>query len=189
MSSHSQKLPRRSIFAFLLCCSFLLLANTTLASSSAEEADNAAHTKIGDKTPPISVQKLSGDTFSSKANEGKILVVNFWATWCGPCQVEMPLLQKQIWEKYSSSPDFAMIAIAREQTQPVVAAFQKKHPQYTFPLAVDPKRSTYSLFADSGIPRTYLIDRHGKIIYQSLGYDPRNIPDLDQAIKSALASR
>jgi thiol-disulfide isomerase/thioredoxin len=187
MNSQGQTVSRRRIFASLLC-SFLLLGNTALAGTGKEEADAAAHTRVGDKMPSISVEKISGDSFSYAGDEGKVLVLNFWATWCGPCQVEMPRLQKEIWEKYNS-PSFVMIAIAREQTQDVVVAFQKRHPQFTFPIAVDPHRSTYSLFADSGIPRTYVIDRHGRIVYQNLGYGPQDIPDLDHAIQAALASK
>jgi len=82
-----------------------------------------------------------------------------------------------------------MIAIAREQTQDTIASFQKSHAAYSFPLAYDPDRTTYKLFADSGIPRSYVVDRHGIIVYQSVGYEPNNIDDLDHAIQSALARK
>ena len=189
MNSERRTVSPRRISTFLLFCAFLLLSNTVLASTGQDAADTAAHTHVGDRMPHISVQKVSGDSFSYADDEGKVLVVNFWATWCGPCQIEMPRLQKDIWEKYNSSPSFAMIAIAREQTQDVVVAFQKKHSIFTFPMAIDPHRSTYSLFADSGIPRTYVVDRHGTIVYQSLGYGSQDITDLDHAIQSALAAK
>ncbi len=138
--------------------------------------------------PPISVQELSGNTFSLADEKGKVVVVNFWATWCGPCQVEMPRLEKEIWQKYKSS-SFAFVAIAREQTKDTVASFQRTHSAYTFPLAYDPQRSTYSLFADSGIPRTYVVDRHGTIVFQSVGYSPEDFSRLDLAIQQALAAK
>lgn len=138
--------------------------------------------------PSISVQEVSGNTFSLAAEKGKVVVVNFWATWCGPCMVEMPRLQKEIWQKYKS-PSFAFVAIAREQTKDVVVAFQQTHSSYTFPLAYDPQRSTYALFADSGIPRTYVVDRHGTIVFQSVGYAEEDFSNLDRAIQKALAAK
>jgi len=169
-------------FALALLC-LLLLGG---AANARSDGDTAAHTKVGDRMPAITVQEVSGSTFSLAREQGKVVVVNFWATWCPPCRAEMPLLEKEIWEKYKSRPDFAMIAIAREQSQQTIADFQKHHP-FTYPLAYDPHRAVYARFADSGIPRTYVVDRHGKIVFQSLGYEPGDVGALDKAIEKALA--
>lgn len=150
--------------------------------------NRATHTKIGEKMPAFSVHEISGPTFSTARERGKVVVVNFWATWCGPCQVEMPKLETDIWDKYKSNPQFAMVAIAREQTKDVVAKFQQHHP-YTFPLAYDPDRSVYKQFADLGIPRTYVVGKHGRIVFQSVGYDMSGLASLDKAIQKALSAK
>lgn len=174
----------RSIKAISMFVSCVLM----LIGCRADAFDDAAHTRIGDMAPTFSVQETSGDTFSIVAERGKVVLVNFWATWCGPCQVEMPMLEKQIWQKYKSSPDFAMIGIARQESRETVSDFQKHH-SFTYPLAYDPDRSAYKLFADSGIPRVYVIDRHGRIVFQSMGYSSDGLGSLDKAVEKALATK
>lgn len=145
------------------------------------------HTKVGQRMPAFTVKEISGKNFSMTHERGKVVVVNFWATWCPPCRVEMPKLEQEIWEKYKTNPHFAMVAIARQQSEATIADFAKTHAQFTYPLAYDPDRKVYAKFADAGIPRSYVVDKHGKIVFQSLGYQTGDIVKLNRAVQKALA--
>jgi len=175
----------KRIAALLLA---LTLQPATLpAQACSTEHDPATHTKVGDQMPPISVTDTSGKTFSLADQRGKVVLINFWATWCGPCKFEIPRIEKEIWQKYQSSPNFTMVAIAREQTTQEIAAFPQAN-HFTFPIASDPKRSTYKLFADSGIPRSYVVSPTGKILFQTVGYCPTDFDALKRTIEQTLAA-
>lgn len=145
-----------------------------------------AYTKVGQQMPPFSVTTLDGTQLKIADLQGKVVFVNFWATWCGPCWEELPRLEKEVWQKHKSSADFVMVAIARQQSEQEIAAFRKEY-DLSFPMAADPQRETYSLFAKGGIPRGYVVGTDGKILYQSLGYDPAEFDQMKKVIEKALA--
>lgn len=119
--------------------------------------------------PSISVTTLDKVEIKTAELKGKVLLINFWATWCPPCLAELPRLEKEVWQKYKSA-NFVMVAIAREQTNDEIKEFRDKN-HLTFPLASDLDREIYKVFGNGGIPRSYIVGTDGKILYQSIGYD------------------
>ena len=104
-------------------------------------------TEVGQMAPDFTVQTLDGSTFSLSANRGKVVLVNWFATWCGPCKEEMPHLQTEVWEQFKGQ-DFAMVSIAREETLQVVQPFVAKY-KVTWPFALDPDRKAYANYASA----------------------------------------
>jgi peroxiredoxin len=129
-------------------------------------------TKIGDPAPNVTFNLVDGRQVRLSDYRGKVVLLNFFATWCRPCQVELPHLQ-QIWSDLRHD-DFVVLVVGREETQDSVADFQAEK-NFTFPMAYDSDRSAYGLFADDGIPRTYLIGKDGTILYQSIGFGEHEV--------------
>ena len=165
----------RTLIIILVLCLVLIAA----CSKKTEEPTPAgtALTKVGQLAPDFTVQTLDGGTFSLSANRGKVVLVNWFATWCGPCKEEMPYLQKEVWERFGGN-DFAMVSVAREETLQVVQPFVAKY-KVTWPFALDPERKAFANYAEAFIPRNYVIDRQGKILFQSQGFER---PEFDEMI-------
>jgi len=138
-------------------------------TTTAAQTDTTTLTRIGDKAPVFSCNTIDGKTIDISKLQGKIIMINFFATWCGPCNLELPLLQKNIWDKYKDNHDFELIILGRQHTEKEVSDFviSKK---FTMPFAPDPNREIYKLYATQFIPRNIIIGKDSKIIFQSIGY-------------------
>lgn len=151
---------------------FLILALALLAiGAKAQAPDNTTLTKVGDTAPEFTFSTAKDKTANIKDYHGKIVLLNFWATWCPPCRAELPRVQKEIWEKYKDNPKFAMFAFAREEGWEKVLPFKEQN-KYTFAMLPDEKRAIFKLYATQSIPRNVVLDENGRIIYQSIGYSP-----------------
>ena len=117
--------------------------------------------------------------------KGKVVLINLFATWCGPCQTELAEVQETLWPKYKDNQDFLLLVIGREHTDEQLQKYNERK-QFTFPLYPDPKREVFSLFAEKYIPRAYLFDKEGKLIYSSVGYTEEEFQILMTTIESAL---
>lgn len=141
---------------------------------------------IGDKAPNFTCTTLNGETISLDELQGKVVLVNFFATWCGPCVREMPYLQSEVFETIRTD-DFFMIAIAREQQVNEVTEFKNtKGKGFTFPMAVDTDGSIYNLFAARFIPRNFVIDKEGVVKWESGGLSEPQFQDLVNLIRKEL---
>ena len=148
------------------------------------EGEAGALTRVGQLVPDFVVTTLDGIKFDTAALRGKVLVLSFWATWCEPCQEELPRLDREVWQVFRSE-NFALVAIAREQTQTEIGAYQKRK-HLTMPMAADPRRTIFDRFATEGIPRTYLVGADGRMVYQTLGYMPSDFGHMKSLIRKEL---
>lgn len=140
---------------------------------------------LGSPMPQFTLSSSVYGNLASADLKGKVVLINMFATWCGPCQGELAEIQKVLWPKYKDNPNFCLVVIGREHTDEQLAAYNKKK-GFTFPLYPDPKRGAYSKFADSTIPRADLYNKEGKLVYSSIGYSQEEFAKLLKAIEEAL---
>lgn len=172
---------KSKIFLFII----LLFTCRVVVGQAANEPDKATLLVKDQSVPPFKFEISKGKIVSFNDYKGKIVLINFFATWCGPCRRELPLVQEQIWNKHKDNPKFAMLTFGREHSWDEVLKFGKDR-NLSFPLLPDLKRKAFGLFASEGIPRSFLIDESGKIIYLSQGFDENHFSELKNMIDSKL---
>jgi peroxiredoxin len=139
---------------------------------------------IGDLAPPFEVTTLDGAAFSLGEQRGRVVLVNFFATWCPPCREELPHLEREVWKRFSDER-FALIVVGREEGDEVLQPFVDQH-GYTFPVAGDPDRSVYSKYASRYIPRNIVIGPDGTVLFQSQGFERDEFETMIAVIERAL---
>ena len=118
--------------------------------------------------PGFTLQDIDGKTHSLADYRGKVVLVNFWATWCPPCRAEMPSIER-LYASMKGKP-FVVLALDQGESVDSVFAFMGQlSPSPTFPVLLDSKSQAAHAFGVMGIPSTYLIDQQGRIVAQAIG--------------------
>ena len=115
---------------------------------------------------------------------GKLVFIDLYATWCPPCRQELARVQSDVIDRFAGR-DFVFLPISRGETHQTVAAFREKT-GYTFPMGLDPSQTVYDRYASNYIPRNFLIDRNGKVVLASVGYDPEEFDEMIKTIEKTL---
>ncbi|NLP10268.1 redoxin domain-containing protein [bacterium] len=132
-----------------------------------------AESRMNKPAPDFTLPALNGGMVTLSEQKGKVVVVDFWATWCGPCKMSFPFLQ-QMYERYQKNPDVLILALntwEREkgpQREQLVRRFIKEN-NYTFPVLFD--ANYVEKYGVTGIPTKFIIDKQGQIAFQSIGFN------------------
>ena len=151
-----------------------------------EQAEVEATTlvKVGQVAPDFSVEMLDGRTIKLSELRGKVVMLCFWATWCPPCRQEMAHLQEGVIDHFAGK-DLVVLPISRGEQRDVVEKFIADN-GYTFGVGLDPERAIYDLYASNFVPRTFIINKRGKVVYRVAGYDEETAKAVNAAIAKAL---
>ncbi|MDR0694958.1 MAG: redoxin domain-containing protein [Prevotellaceae bacterium] len=168
----------------LLCVAFACRNRTT----QIEDASRGYIVKVGDDAPDFDIQYLDGSTERLSSYRGKIVMLQFTASWCGVCRKEMPYIERDIWQKYKENLDFALIAVDYKEPADTTQKFAETI-QVTYPLTLDESGGKFHLYAaqGAGVTRNIIIDRDGKIAFLTRLYDPDEFAGMVRVIEELLA--
>jgi peroxiredoxin len=119
--------------------------------------------------PDFTLESRSGDNIRLEDHRGEVVMLNFWASWCGPCRQEMPLMD-DIYSRYQDL-GFTILAVNVDENRDEALRFLDKVP-VSYPVLYDPESSVSELYEVPAMPTTVMIDRDGNARYIHYGYKP-----------------
>ncbi|MGH9842678.1 MAG: redoxin family protein [Blastocatellia bacterium] len=137
---------------------------------------------LGD-TMLFTLSRLDGSQFRLGDHRGKVIVINFWATWCGPCLTEMPLFEKTL-AKYKDDKNVVFLAVSTDEDRELVTPFLRQH-KFNLPAAYAEYLDYH--FMINSIPTTIILDRNGQVSFRQAGFNPREdfVASLSERIEEA----
>ncbi len=169
----------------ILSVSLVLVSLSSFGQIPVKEipADYGYVVKIGDQLPEFSTKLLDGNNISSADLKGKIVMLQFTASWCSVCRKEMPFIEKDIWQKQKTNQNFMLIGIDLDEPIEKVKKF-KEEIKVTYPMALDPGGKIFGLIAEkkAGVTRNIILDKTGKIVYMTRLYKEDEFAEMVKTI-------
>ncbi len=163
-------------------------ATTTTATQTAQTTSSAApaapSTDIGAMMPAYEATTLDGTKFDLASKRDKVVLVNVWATWCGPCRFEIPELQKL--HDANAAKGFEVLGVSVDDGDVSVVKDFVAENKMKYPVAIDPQGQIAAILQTSVLPTTVLIGRDGKILWKKYGPILENDQELKAALTKAL---
>lgn len=169
----------RRPFGLLLCCLLPLLAPL---SHAADEAPAA--TQVGEFPPPLLGSNRQGQLVDLEQRRGRIVVVTFWASWCGPCMRELPILAQL--QKVVGKDALEVIAVNWGEPRADVVAFARRNGKLDLEYVFDGKGETAARYGVRAVPRMLVLDREGRIASIHVGYSVDALPGFMEEIVALL---
>lgn len=161
-----------AITYILVLCSAILASCSSSTKESAVETDDGFIVKVGDEAPDFTVTTIDGEKYTLSEFRGKVVMLQFTASWCRVCREEMPFIESDIWQRHKQDENFVLLAIDRDEPAERVVQFVENI-GITYPIAPDSESKVFTKYAsaEAGVTRNVLIGRDGKIIYLTRLYE------------------
>lgn len=143
--------------------------------------------KVGDMAPDFEMTLSNGEHVQLSSLRGKVVMLQFTASWCGVCRKEMPYIESDIWAKHKDNTDFALYGIDREEPVEKIHELIEKT-GVTYPIGLDPEADIFKLYAEekAGITRNVIIDRDGRIVMLTRLFEMEEFNEMVQVIDGLL---
>ena len=141
--------------------------NRNTKKGAETDAESTTLVKAGDTAPDFTVEMVDGSSVTLGDLKGKVVLLNFWATWCPPCRQELTRVQTDIIDRFAGK-EFVFLPVSRGEKRKAVEAFREKT-GYAF-------------------PRNFVIDRKGKVVLATVGYDEHEFEELIRTIEKTLGN-
>ena len=142
--------------------------------------------KEGQRGPAFRLPLLTGGDATLDAWKGKVVILNFWATWCTPCTIEMPALEA-LWREYRDRGLVVVgVSVDRGAPRPLIEPYLK-HLGLTFPILLDPQMETANAWRVPGVPATFLIHPGGEVVGMAIGIREWNSREMKTLLERMLA--
>ena len=164
-------------------------SESVIVEAGTHEPDSLGYiVRVGDVAPEMELELTDGQKVKLSALRGKVVMLQFTASWCGVCRKEMPFIESDIWQKHKANPNFALYGIDRDEPVETVKDFAEKT-GVTYPLALDPGANHFAKYAErkAGITRNVLIDKEGKIVMLTRLFNEEEFSSLCKKIDEMLA--
>ncbi len=170
----------------LLLNILVLFVFTSCSEKVKEQGDRGYHVKVGDRVENIDFAISDGSVMRLDDLKGKVVVLQFTASWCSVCRKEMPFLEKEVWQKHKDN-DFMLIGVDYDEPVDKVLAFTEQM-KTTYPMALDPGGEIFLKFSykKSGVTRNVVIGKDGKIAYLTRLFDREEFDKMKQKIDELL---
>ncbi len=140
-----------------------------------------SQTTLPRPAPDFLLPDMRGQAVRLSQLKGKVILLNVWATWCGPCRQEMPTMEALAHKL--SGEDFVLLAVSQDVDGAVTVKPYLQEGGYTFPVLLDLQGEVGRKYGVTGYPETFVIDRQGQVVYHHIGYNDWAQPQIEETLR------
>lgn len=165
---------------------FLALFVITQISFSQEDSTRGYRVKVGEQAPDLNFTLNDGSNYTNETLKGKVVVLQFTASWCSVCRKEMPHLESEVWQRFKNE-DFLLIGIDLKETPEKAQRFFEQM-KVTYPYTIDSDGAMFESFTlpKAGVTRNIVLDKKGKIVFLSRLYEEKEFAEMIELINAEL---
>ena len=170
-----------------LCVLFVIICSSLCA-----QVDRGYIVEVGNKAPQFIAKTVDGQIIDVKNSIGKVIMLKFTASWCSVCMHEMPVIEKEVWQKYKDNENFIMIALTKDtekrpQRKKEIKTIIEKT-GVTYPIGIDYNSRIFNMFAEkkAGVTRSIIIDQNGNIAFLTRLFEPDEFNEMKNTINKLL---